>query len=382
MYKLDYENALINRGNWDRIKKAMQKAKRGEHVTTLFLGGSITQGCLSSKPNLCYAARVHKWWVDKFPESGITYVNAGIGGTSSQFGVARVKQHALVHQPDFILTEFAVNDLNDEFYKETYEGLVRKIISDVDRPALLLMNNVRFDDGSNAEEVHLEVAKHYDIPMVSMKSTIWKALCEGQFKASDISTDNLHPNDLGHEMVASVIIDFLEKVYASLDEEEKPASYDEDVFGNIVLPAPITDNAYQNSVRIKKYNMYDFDTQLQGFKIDTEKKKEFLNIFSSGFEAKNVGDSITVSTECTGLAIQYRKTIHKPAPIAKAVIDNDEEHAVVLDANFDEDWGDCLYIETVARHLPLGKHTVTITITDTHKEDELPFYLVSVIASR
>ena len=34
-----------------------------------------------------------------------------------------------------------------------------------------------------------------------------------------------------------------------------------------------------------------------------------------------------------------QKTIHKPAPVGVAVVDNDEEHAVKLDANFDETWG-------------------------------------------
>lgn len=381
MYDIHPENGLINRGNWNRIKKVMEKARRGEPVSTIFLGGSITQGSLASKQNLCYASRVHKWWVDKFPESGIAFVNAGIGGTTSQFGVSRVKQHVLSHQPDFILAEYAVNDENTEFFKETYEGLVRKILMDADRPALMLMNNVRFDDGINAEDMHLCVAKHYDVPMVSMKSTIWPAIQNGTINAPDITPDFLHPNDAGHELVASVIIDFLEKVYASLDEEEKEASYDVSKAGLPELPEPITPNRYQNSNRVKKYNMTDYDVELDGFTVDTRKKKEFLDIFCSGFEGTKVGDSISVSAECTGIAVQYKKTINLPAPIAKAVIDGDEDHPVILDANFDETWGDCLYIETVAKGLPLGKHTVKITIDETHEDDKLPFYLVSVIVS-
>jgi hypothetical protein len=46
-----------------------------------------------------------------------------------------------------------------------------------------------------------------------------------------------------------------------------------------------------------------------------------------------------------------------------------------------ETWGDCLIIDTV---LILGenkKHKVTIEIIEDHKEDKVPFYLVSVIGS-
>lgn len=243
------------------------------------------------------------------------------------------------------------------------------------------MNNVRFDDGINAEDMHLPVAKHYEVPMVSMKPTIWEAINVGEIIATDITEDFLHPNDLGHELIANVIIDFLEKVYASLDEECAPASYDVAI-NDILLPEPITQNAYENSSRVKKYTMRDYEVTLNGFNLDMKHKQGFLDIFTGGYEASKVGDSISLVAECTGIAVQYKKTINKPAPIAYAVVDGDEEHPIVLDANFDEDWGDCLFIETVAKHMELGKHKVEITIKETHEDDQLPFYLVSLIVSK
>ncbi len=376
-YRISPEKGLINRGNRCRIKKVMKKARAGESITTAFLGGSITQGCNSSTPDTCYAALVHKWWVEKFPGSRIRFINAGIGGTSSQFGAARVREHVLSKKPDFILTEFAVNDENDPFFCETYEGLVRAILSDESAPALLLMNNVFYDTGINAEDQHLPVARHYDLPMVSMKQTIFAEVQNNQFSVTDISTDGLHPNDAGHELVASVIIDLLEKIRASLDEEEDPAAYEKG------LPAPLTENAYEDSLRIKNYNT-DADGAglvLKGFVPDLHEKKEYLDIFSGGFTATGKGESIELSAFCTGIAVQYRKSVRKPAPVAAAVIDDDTENPVILDANFDEDWGDCLYIETVAKHLPPGEHKVSITLTQTHEDDTVPFYLVSFIIS-
>ena len=57
------------------------------------------------------------------------------------------------------------------------------------------------------------------------------------------------------------------------------------------------------------------------------------------------------------------------------------ESAMLLDANFAEDWGDCLYIDTVLFHGEKKLHKVEITIAEAHENDAAPFYLVSVIGS-
>lgn len=371
-YTIDAEKGLINRGNWNKIRETMRKAKNGAPVKTLFFGGSITQGCLSSTPDTCYASLVYKWWKEKFPESEVKYINCGIGGTTSQFGVARVAEQALSKKPDFMLVEFAVNDEATDLFEETYEGLIRQILSEPKGPSLMLMNNVRFDTGVNAEEIHLPVAKAYGIPMVSMKSSIWPEIQAGNISASDISEDMLHPNDEGHRLIAQVIIFLLEKIYASLDIVE---------VGDKTLPLPITPNRYENAFLINRENMADYNVALNGFSVDSREKEGYLDIFSKGFTADKVGDSISFKVCGTEIAIQYRKTVSLPAPKAIAVIDGDKEHGVVLDGNFDETWGDCLYIETVGRDLDYCEHEVTITVVETHEDDKLPFYLVSVIGS-
>lgn len=373
MYDIHPEQGLINHGNWGPIKRAMLKAESGADIVTAFLGGSITMGSVSSTPETCYAALVHKWWVEKFPNVNIEYINAGIGGTTSQFGVARVREDVLKHRPDFVLCEFAVNDENTPFFMETYESLIRVILKDDNSPGLMLMNNIMYDSGKSAAGQHLKVAAYYGIPMVSMEPTIYRQIKEGQINALDITPDNLHPNDEGHKLVASVIIDLLEKIYDSLLSEEE-----------YIVPMPITKDAYEDSVCIKSYNMNapEYNVICEGFIPDMRLRADYSDSFSEGFIGKNIGDSISFSAKCTGLAIQYTKTVNKPAPIAKAVIDDDEEHAVVLDANFDETWGDCLYIETIAAHLQNTVHKVKITITDVTKDDQSPFYLLGVIVSQ
>lgn len=370
---LERDNEMINRGNWCQIKKCMEKAEKGGRITVGFLGGSITQGSCASDPESCYAYLVYEWWKKRFPQSEVSYINAGIGGTTSQFGAVRVEEHVLKYQPDFLLIEFAVNDDNTLFFEETYEGLIRKVCGSECQPAVMLMNNVRYDNGKSAEEMHLKVAQAYGLPMVSMKKTLWPEVETGRISSREITADDLHPNDAGHALVAGRIIDFLEKVYCDLDVKEEPFPAEK---GR--LPEPITPNTYEHAFR---YQNKDIEPEMEGFEADLSVQNGIRDVFKGGFTAWHKGDKICFELLCTGIAVQYRKSVQRPAPIARVVVDEKESEAVILDGSFEEDWGDCLYIDTITRNMKKEKHKVEIEIIEEHEDDAVPFYLVSVIGS-
>lgn len=366
---LQPEKGIVNRGNQGRIKQVMKRALAGEKLTLGFLGGSITQGSLSSTPETCYAYLVYSWWKRTFPNAEFVYLNAGIGGTTSQFGVARAEADLLRYKPDFVIVEFSVNDDNNEFFLETYEGLIRKIYGNAGRPAVLIVHNVCYDTGANAQEQHLKVGRYYDIPCVSMKETIYPLLENGELQNREITPDDLHPNDRGHELVAQVITCFLQKIYEDIEQNEE---------GEKELPKPFTPNGFENSTRYQNDNA---EVEKSDFAEDKTEQKHITETFRKGWTASHKDDTIILYIEGTSIAVQYRKSVKKPAPIATAVIDDEEETAVILDGNFDEDWGDCLYITTAAVGLECKKHKVEIRITEEHAEDAVPFYLVSVIGA-
>lgn len=367
-YEIQAQKGWVHRGNLGRLKQMMRRAAQGDRMTMAFLGGSITQGSVSTSYTNCYAYLVFDWFVKRFPRTAFTYINAGVGGTTSQFGAARVEEDVLLYKPDFVSIEFSVNDDNTEFYQETYEGLVRRIYGNVCEPAVLLIHNIRYDTGVSAEEKHREVGAHYDLPSVSMKSAIYPNVVSGAIENRQITPDDLHPNTDGHALVAEVITDFLDRVYIQMYEEETPGK----------MPEPLTANAYEHARRYQNHNSRPV---CNGFTADTAFKKYVNDAFRCGFTASQKGDSIIFEVEGTEIAVQYRKSVNHPAPVAVAVVDGEEASAVTLDANFDETWGDCLYISTVAHHIEAGRHKVEIRLVETHENDAVPFYLVSVIAS-
>lgn len=367
-YEIHAKKGWVNRGNLYRMKELMRRAKAGDRMTLAFIGGSITQGSVSSRYTDCYAYLVYDWFVKRFPKTAFTYINAGVGGTTSQFGVARVEEDVLLYKPDLVIVEFSVNDDDTDFYRETYEGLVRKVYGSVYEPAVLLVHNIRYDSGISAEKQHREIGAHYQLPSVSMKTTIYRKVVSGEILNRQITPDDLHPNSDGHQLVAEVIIDFLDRVYIQMEEEELP----------YMLPEPLTANAYGN---VRRYQNHNSSPVCNGFTADPALKKYVSDMFRGGWTASKKDASIIFYVEGTELAVQYRKSVNHPAPIAIAVVDGDEQNAVKLDANFDETWGDCLYISTLAHHIAKGMHKVEIRLKETHEKDAVPFYLVSVIGA-
>lgn len=364
-----------------RLKNLMKRAANGESLVIGFLGGSITQGSLSSTPKTCYAYLVYEWWKKSFPNAAFSFVNGGIGGTTSHYGGARAWKDVLCYRPDIVTVDFSVNDDANEFFEETYEGTLRRLLAAPSSPAVVVLNNVFYDTGKNAQDYHNRIADHYGIPYVSIKDTVYPDVESGKIVRADITPDNLHPNDKGHRLVVDEICKLLDSIKAEVEEEtiagENIEGKSTKTEASVLLPAPLTENAYEHSRLIQ---IQDNEAILDGFLVDPIEKKGMLDIFKNGWTAAHTNDKISFEIECSCLAVQYRKSVQQPVPKAKAVIDGDEAHAVILDGNFTEDWGDCLYLEPLLHHAEKKVHRIEITITDA-KDIVRPFYLVSLIVS-
>lgn len=365
------EKGFVNLGNLSRVEKVMKKALSGESITVGMIGGSITQGALSSNPETCYAYLVYQWWAETFKNTTVKYVNGGIGGTTSQFGVARVESDLLKYNPDFIIVEYSVNDSRNDLFKETYEGLVRKILLHSNEPALFILNNVQYNDGVNAQEIHNEIGRGYSLPIVSVKDSLYAEVKAGRINASDLTPDDLHPNDLGHRLVADMVIYALNNIYNMVVEGFIDKAYS--------LPEhTITKNRYMDSLR---YNNKNIKPELKGFESDEVIQEHITDIFRNGWKGRKVGDALHFEVTGGMISVQFRKSVKRIAPKAIAIIDGDNENAIELDGNFEQTWGDCLYLQDLLVGGEVKRHTLDIVITHADKESDLDFYLVSVIVA-
>ncbi len=373
-FDIDFDKGLVEAGDPGAVIRLFERARGGEAVTVGFLGGSITQGCNATDDKLCYAYLVYEWFVRTFPGARISYVNAGIGATDSEYAAARLAEDLLSANPDFVLMEFAVNEGANDHFLETYEGCIRQILNSKPGVALITMNNVFYNEGSSAERIHREASRHYHLPSLSMRTSIYDAILSGKIVKEDITSDDLHPNDAGHELVARVIINYLE----SLLGNEQPSALED---RTDTLPDPLTPNRYEHSTKYDNRNSSAVLKSIKGFAADNEPRTVIKDCFRYGYSGSEKGSFVEYEVRGSCISVLYTRTILKPAPVARVCVDGDEKQSFILDANFEETWGDKLELTDIYMSKSPDTHTVRIEIIETHPDDAGTFYLAGIIVS-
>lgn len=363
-------DSIVNIGDINYLGRVFEKAENGESVSIVYLGGSITQGCNASTEDKRYVNLSSKWWKKKFPQSKINFFNAGIGATTSQFACARVDEHVFDKNPDLIFVEFSVNDEDNLFFMETYESLIRRLLKNDGIKAVVMINNLFYDTGMNAQGVHNAVGLHYKLPIVSVRDYIFPEIYKGNINLTDYTDDMLHPKDLGHKMISDLIENLLETEYSYYKtigiNQNKPE-----------LPDKLTACRFENA---KRYQNTNCEPILDGFTADKHKSDYFSDPFKDGWTASAKGSCITFNAEGNILMLQWKKAVKHPAPLAYAVIDGKENEKIKLDANFEETWGDLCCLTTLTENAGSGSHTVKITVEEEGCSDNY-FMMISLITS-
>lgn len=269
------KNAAANN---DRLIRVIQKAQRGEDITLGVLGGSITMGANVLKEDRyahAYAGILREWLENTF-NVNVNLVNAGIGATTSTFGVHRIEKDLLQYNPDLVVLEYAVNENESETTNKTYEDCVRRILASGDDTALMLLFTVRYNkltDNSynkvtcyhpeeavsgtttyyNNQGAQMVIGNNYNLPMISYMDCIVPLIEDETFtwkgtsnKSSNLTTDDIHPSYFGHQIIASLVTDYIATVAEGVTVETTTTKD--------TLPAALYGATYTNA---KFYNAVD-----------------------------------------------------------------------------------------------------------------------------
>jgi lysophospholipase L1-like esterase len=110
-----------------------RRAEKGERLTVAFYGGSLTWGANASDPNrTSWRARLSERLVERFPNAHFKFVDAAIGGTTSQLGIFRLDRDVIAYRPDLMFIEWTCNDGYDatnDVRSSSYEGSIRRFLS-------------------------------------------------------------------------------------------------------------------------------------------------------------------------------------------------------------------------------------------------------------
>ena len=358
------KESLVYRGDTSKVKRVIEKAYRGEDIVVAFLGGSITQGCNATNHENCYANKTYLWFKNRFPEINVKYINAGIGATGSIIGVHRVEEQVLSKNPDIVFLDFAVNDKDNKYNKIAYDSLIRRILSHNSKPALIEVF-MSTDVLENVQEQQVEIGKRYDVPMVSFRDAIRNEINDGKLKWSEVASDEVHPNDKGHEIISELLINLLESIDKDEDIKEKEDSLcGQPVFGEDYIKGQIM-NA--NDVEVICNSGFIVDTEgFQGFKngwkINTTSYKE--RVLKIEVKGKNI-------------FLLYKKLIKDNAGSFDIKVNG--KYIKNIDCYFENGWGDYSETEILIEGDKIDKYTIEILVDSNNINKEI--YIMGLLVS-
>lgn len=333
--------SVVDPGNTARLQRVLAKARGGGAVTVGLIGGSITHGGAASSPERRYATLVAAWWRQQFPRSQIRFVNAGTGATGSNYGALRAQRDLLGQKPDFVVVEYAVNDVNTRACAETMEGLVRQVLRTPAQPAVCLLFWMH-QNGTNAQDWHSKVGRHYGLPMISVRDALWPEIQAGHLKWEDVEADHVHPNDRGHAYAAQFITAFLADTLRSLSKESRPAPT------AMELPTPLISNLFE------RVHLLEADAlkpvRNQGWTYDSH---------NHCWKADKPGS--VAEFDVRGAAVLTMHSVLS-GPMGQARVSVDAGPPKELEGWFDGTWGGYRQTTEITRGLLGGKHRVRIEV--------------------
>lgn len=185
-------------------------------VNIVFHGHSVPAGfwhdhevhTLESYPHL-----VLKKLKEEYPYAVINVIVTAIGGENSQKGSLRFEKEVLIHRPDVLLIDYALNDrsLGLGKAKEAWEEMIKKALAQNIKVILLTPSpDQRVDllEIGNPLDQHADqirkLAKDYTVGLADPYAEFKKIVVQGSLK--DYMSHVNHPNLAGHELIASTIV--------------------------------------------------------------------------------------------------------------------------------------------------------------------------------
>lgn len=328
------------------VKAVIKKAGSGQPVTIAALGGSITEGFFSSVPEKSYAGIMANWWKETFPDTKIHYVNAGIGATDSYLGLHRAGRDVLSYEPDFIIVDFTVNDTAEPFYEKSYERLIQTLLSAKSRPAVVLLF-MTMEDGTSAQAYHSRIGEKYGLPMISYGNVVLEEIKAGRYRWADISPDDIHPNDRGHEIAGGLVCTYLDRLYCQCKTDKEIQTGEE----SPVKICPPPKEGIGNILDGK--SIFPLDQ-------NSWEKADLHPHLHYGWLGDSESGDLEFELEFANLGMTYWKAVD--GSFGKAEIYIDGKCEKVLDGNFPDGWGDFGRSDEVYASDKKEKHHVSVRV--------------------
>lgn len=213
-----------------------ERVRTTGRLQVMYLGGSVTVGASASDhERFSWRALTAAGLSKRYPEAECVFVNGGISGTNSTYGVYRLEELMLPKPHDLVFIEFAVNDAgNRQETIRALEGIVRKLrLSEPETGIVLVYGATRhgteqYRQGEVPANIrHMEeVADHYGLPSVNLCLDIARRIDAGTLVWEQFAGDTVHPYDGGHLIYAHRVMELLDTSFRQRERRTAAEPYD------------------------------------------------------------------------------------------------------------------------------------------------------------
>ena len=339
--------SVINEGDTSRLAAKLDYALQNPKEVTK-IGDSITAGSGANSSTNQYVNQFKSWWEENV-SFYVDVTNAGIGATDSYIGVHRAQRDALEAKPDIIVIEF-INDADDEFYESCMDSLVRMCLEQDNNPAVMILEPST-EGGTSPQAAHLKVAQAYNIPMISYHDAVMPEIEAGNFTWADISPDNVHPNDDGHVIMASLLTKFVGNIKDNIDSVDKEAkAFDTSTVaptGDVFADATMGSRQTEDIVKTTDEGTFTDVTTFQKF--------------TDGW-GTTTGGTIKFEITAKNIGMIYYMTVDGKSGVAAVKVDG--EDVATINADFTGGWGNYAKAQQIYSSDEVATHTVEVTVVD------------------
>ena len=204
----------------DDIKSELKKEwPENRTINLVFHGHSVPAGYFKT-PHVntldSYPFLLLKELKELYPYAVINVICTAIGGENSSQGETRFESDVLVHKPDVLFIDYALNDrgIGLEKSKEAWEEMISKALKEEVKVILLTPSpDQRVDilQAENELEQHAEqirnLAKQNEIGLTDSYAKFKNLVQKGDSLSLYMSQVN-HPNKNGHQLIADELLPF------------------------------------------------------------------------------------------------------------------------------------------------------------------------------
>ncbi len=230
---------------FNNLANTRKKLLVDKKLNAVYFGGSITAGAnATDQDKTSWRGLSTQYLRNKFPDVEINSVNASSGGTGTGYGLFRMNEEVMPHNPDLAFIEFSMNDCYQLYNVDNslryYESIIKRINDNNLNTDIIIVytgdRGIYRKGWNNIFKAHDKMVCHHNLLSVDVLKALKEDSQINNRDEDDYFSDWVHPTDVGHSVYADCVNKFLDaQLEAAANSEPTQNKISSTISNNLIL---------------------------------------------------------------------------------------------------------------------------------------------------